>query len=238
MKKTYLIVLIMVLVSVNSSLFDAKSEDKLEDILQKTTSKILEKPAKMVKKAESIENGQIIFKVKSANLWVKEKSKDKKNSNEFVEITLPGKLYNPPKEIFTIEKKDVDRSSIENIVASVFSANKAGDLSWIIDNFTDNDKEEIKKLFKNKKILEESESDAQKIISIYIIGQADYKDSVLVFIEQDYLDGSKVKESLACKKTEKGWKVTNKFASDKTFDIVFAALSSGEISLKGKDSKS
>ena len=235
MKKIYLMILVAVLVSVNSILFDAKSEDKLEDILQKTTSTILEKPAKMAKKTENIESGLIIFKVKRANLWVKEKSKNKKNNNEFTEIILPGKLYTPPKELFTIEKKDVDRSNIENTVASVFSANKAGDLSWIIDNFTDSDKEEIKKLFKNKKILEESESDAQKIISIYIIGQADYKDSVLVFIEQDYLDGRKVKESLACKKTEKGWKVTNKFASDKTFDIVFAALSSGEVSLKGKD---
>ena len=117
-------------------------------------------------------------------------------------------------------------------MSSVFSANRSGDLNWISDNFTDNDKKKIKKLFTDKKILEESKSDAQKIISIYVTGQADYKGSVLVFIEEDYVNGKKIKESLACKKTEKGWKVTNEFSSDEAFDIVFGAVSSGKVSLK------
>ena len=60
---------------------------------------------------------------------------------------------------------------------------------------------------------------------------------VLVFIEENYINGKIMKESLACKKTEKGWKITNEFSDDKTFDIVFAALSSGEVSLKGKEAQ-
>ena len=236
MKKIYLIVVIIVLVSGNSILFDAKSEDNLEDILQKTTNTILEKRLEENNKTEVVESGQIIFKAKKSNLWLKEKSMDKKDTDEFVKITLPGKLYNPPKEIRNIEKKDVDRSTLENTVASVFSANKSGDLDWISANFVDKDKEKIKALFENKKILEDSKLDAEKIISLRLIGQADYKDSVLVFVEQHYIDRRKMKEALVCKKTEKGWKVTNEFASDKTFDIVFAALSSGDVSLEGKES--
>ena len=235
MKKIHLIILILMLIGANSIVFKAKSEDSA-DILQKATETILEKPVEENKKTEIIESGKIKFKVKRSNLWVKGKSSNEKKLGEFVEITLPGKLYDPPREIFTIEKKDVDRSTVENTVASVFSANKAGDLDWISDNFTDKDKEKIKELFSNKNILEESKSDAQKIVSIYITGQADYKDAVLVFIEQDYISGKKIKESLACKKTEKGWKVTNEFAEDKTFDIIFAALSTGEVLLKGKES--
>ncbi len=234
MKKIYLIILVLGLVVMNGALFEAKSEAP-EDILQKATSKILEQKQAKDKKTEVIESGEIIFRVKRTNLWLKEKPRDKK-PDEFAEAVLLGKLYSPLKEIQMVEKKeDVDRSTVENAIASVFSANRSGDLDWISDNFTDTDKQKIKTLFKNKKVLEESKSDAEKIISIYIIGQADYKGAVLVFVQENYVDGRKLKESLACKETEKGWKVTNEFSKDKTFDIVFAALSSGEFSLKGKE---
>ena len=232
MKKIYLILLTLVLAG-NGILLKAKSEDA-ENILEKTTKTVLEN--KPEKKAEVVESGQILFKVKKAGLWLKDKSNDKKKLHEFTEIVLPGKLYNPPRDILSVEKKDVDRSTIEGIVASFFSGNRSGELDWIADNFTDSDEEKIKTLFKNKKMLEESKSDAEKIFSVYLIGQADYKDSVLVFIEQDYLGGRKVKESLACKQTENGWKVTNEFINDKNFDIIFSALSSGEFSIKGKES--
>ena len=238
MKKVCLFVSLLI---VNCIFLAAKSEEpenKFEDILQETTNKILEKKIELGKKTSIIESGEIKFKVKRANLWFKEKSQDQdqKQLSEFVEIFLPGKLYTPGKEITTIEKKDVDRSIIENAVASVFSANRAGKLDWIVDNFIDKDKAKVKSLFKNKKILEASQTDSQKIVAVYLIGQADYKDSVLVFIEQDYIDGRRVKESIALKDTESGWKVTNEFSNDETFDIVFAALSSGEISLKEKES--
>ena len=49
------------------------------------------------------------------------------------------------------------------------------------------------------------------------------------------MDGRKIKEALALKKTDKGWKIDNEFSSDKTFDIIFAALSSGEVSIKEKE---
>ena len=240
MKKIYLTILVLVSIGITGVLFKAKSEDSMDnfgDILQKATKTILEKKPEKDIKTEVVESGQVTFKAKRANLWLKQNSADEKKPTESIEITLPGELYNPPKEILMVEKKEVNRSTIENTVASVFSANKSGDLNWISDNFMDNDKEKIKKLFKDKKIMEDSKSDAQKIISVSITGQADYKDSVLVFIEESYLNGKKVKESIACKKTEKGWKVTNEFSDDKTFDIVFAALSSGEVSIKEKESQ-
>ncbi len=236
MKKMYLIILVFILIGLNSVLSKAKSENsenKIEDILQGATKTALEYK---LEKSEKVEIGEIKFKVKKANLWIKEKNTDKKKLNEFAEITLPGKLYNPSKRILTIEKKEVNRNTIEGAVASVFSANKSGDLDWIVDNFIDKDKEKIKSIFKDKKILDQSQKDTEKIISTYIYGQADYKGSVLVFIEQDYIERGKIKESLALKKTEKGWKVTNEFVDDKTFDVVFAAVSAGEVSLKGKES--
>ena len=252
MKIIYLIVLVLIIT--NGALFQAKSEDsesKSEDVLKETTKQILEKKVELDKKPEIVEAGEINFKAKKANLWVKEKpqdsnsqdqktqvskSKDSKKPDEFVEVSLQGILYTPGKKIKMVEKKDVDRSTIENAVASVFSANKSGKLNWIVDNFVDSDQEAVRALFKDKKILEGSQNDSQKIISLHLLGQADYKDSVFVFLEQEYIDGRVIKESIPLKKTDKGWKVTNEFNTDKTYDIVFAAFSSGEVSLKGKES--
>ena len=159
MKKIYLVILVLALVSTNIILLKAKSEDSgntFEDVLQKAAKAVLENDSKKDKKAEAIETGQVAFKVKKINLWLKDKyAKDKKKLKEFAEISLPGKFYFPPKEIRIIEKKDIDRSTIENTVASVFSANRAGDLDWIVKNFVDKDQEKVKKLFEKKKILDE-----------------------------------------------------------------------------------
>ena len=252
MKSISLIILLVIVFSISSSFSQVRSQDsensdfsqtgaedaqkKIESILHNTAMTILEnKSAK--EKGGGDESGKITFKVKKANLWLKEKNTDKKSPDQFVETTLSGKLYFPPKEVLTIEKKDIDRSTLEDAVASVFSANRAGEIDWIAENFVDKDKETIKKLFVNKKLLEESRADAEKIVSIYLTGQATYKGSVLAFIEQNYIDGRKIREALAYRKTEKGWKVTNEFSSDGTFDIVFGALSSGEVSIKGNDLK-
>ncbi len=235
MKNINLIMLALIIACASNLLLKSnaeESESSFEDLLNSTTKSIFEKKEE---KKEIVESGQIKFKVKKQNLWFKDKLGKTEKLSDFIELSLPGKLYNPPRGIQTIERKeDVDRSTLENAISSIFSANKSGNLNWIVENFVDSDQGKIKKIFQNKKLLEESKLDAERIISIYITGQVDYKDSTIVLIEQKYIDGRKAKESMACKKTEKGWKVTNEFSADKNFDIVFAALSYGEITMKDK----
>ncbi len=231
MKKYCLIILILLSLTINNFASSEDTVKDLEDILQNATKTTLEYNSEL----ERTETGEIKFKVKKANLWLNENPADKKKLDEFVEITLPGKLYNSQKKIKSVEKKDVDRSTIEGAITSVFSANKSGDLEWIVENFIDKDEETIRSIFTENN-LEKNKATAEKITTTYISGEVNYKDSVIVFIEQDYSDRGKMKESLALKKTDKGWKVTNEFSSDKTFDIVFAAVSTGEVSLKGKES--
>lgn len=252
MKSISLIILLVIIFSINSSFSQVRSQDsenshfsdagsedakKIENILHNTAMTILENKSAKNEKGGGDESGKITFKVKKTNLWLKEKNTDKKNLDQFAKTTLSGKLYFPSKDVLIIEKKDIDRSTLEGAVASVFSANRAGEIDWIAENFVDKDKETIKELFVNKKLLEESRADAEKIVSIYLTGQAAYKGSVLAFIEQNYIDGRKIREALAYRKTEKGWKVTNEFSSDETFDIVFGALSSGEVSIKEKEAQ-
>lgn len=232
MKKIYFVVILMI--SIGLVLNQVRAKDS--DLLQETTKNLLEKKMGSAKKAETIESGQIKFKVKRENLWLKSKLNNKEKPTEFAEVSLPGKLYDPPKKIPTIERKNVNRNTVENTIASVFSANKSGNLDWIVDNFVKKDKEKIRELFKNKQLLKDSQADTQKIILVYLLGQVDYKDSVFVLVEQKYITGGRVKESLALKKTENGWMVTNEFSGDEAFDIVFAAVSLGEVSLKEKGS--
>lgn len=175
----------------------------------------------------------LTFRAKKTDLWVKDSTLAKEQSdNDFIEVELQGELYESPKQVFEITKKEINRNTLEGIVASVFSANKAADLKWIVDNFVDEEKDNAKLLFKNKKILKESQADAKSIRGRYIKGQAEYKDYIIVFVEEDYPRGKKVTEALTCKKTPDGWKVTNALANDETYDVVFAALASGDVLTK------
>ncbi len=229
MKNMFFVALSFILICFGNSSFCAeleKPETKSGNALEEATKAILEK------KPEKIDSGEVKFKVKRMNLWLQEKNTTKEKLDEFAEVVLPGKLYSPSKGISEIEKNAIKRDTVENAVASVFSANKSADLDWIADNFVDKDKEKIRAVFKDKKILDESRADAEKIMRTHIYGEAQYKGAVIVFIEQDYADKGKIKGTLALRKTDKGWKVTNEFSDDKTFDIVFAAVSSGEVSIK------
>ena len=83
--------------------------------------------------------------------------------------------------------------------------------------------------FEDKKNLKDNKLASKNIKAKYISGYAKYKDYNIVFIEEKYNNDRKITEAIACKETPEGWKITNETASDKTFDIVFAAVNSGEI---------
>ena len=187
---------------------------------------------------------ELTFKANIADLWFKhdglnddktlEKKKDAKKEEknimvETADVSLQGEFYKTPTEVHAIPKKQVDRSTIEGLAESVFSAMREGNLKWIAENYVDEEEEQIKDAFKNKNDLKAAKLDFENIKAEHLLGHAIYKDYTLVFIEQEYNIGKKLIETIACKQTTDGWKVTNGLGNDKTFDIVFAALSSGEV---------
>jgi len=181
-------------------------------------------------------NGNLTFKVNKKFLWMPDEEIIEENKKEvilkkekFAEVTLPGKLYDLPKEIKDTTKKKADKSTPEGLVASYFSANKVGDFKWILSNFHDDDKEEITKTFSSEKALEITKNAAKTITAIHLTGFANYKDYTLLFVKQNFKQGNNITEALACKKTENGWKLTNSLSDDKTFDIVFAAIRDGKV---------
>ncbi|OGI20844.1 MAG: hypothetical protein A3B68_09955 [Candidatus Melainabacteria bacterium RIFCSPHIGHO2_02_FULL_34_12] len=181
-------------------------------------------------KKEKPGQAKLIFKANKSSLWFKHgdenNSKEEKN---VVEVSLPGKVYDEPRLINDIAENKIDRSTPEGLVASYFSASEKGDIEWITENFVNEEKEKIKSVFQDKSTLKKSQKSAKNIKTKHVTGEAEYKGYKIVFVEENFGDKKIVAEALACKKEENEWKITNALSNDKTFDIVFAAVSSGEV---------
>ncbi len=179
------------------------------------------------------EEKKLTFRARETDLWFKSsiptEPTNEKFKKSFVETTLKGELYATPKKILDVTKEKADRGTPEGLLSSYFSASEEGDVNWIADNFLDAEKEKIKEVFSDKKNLKGSKKNTSKMKSKQIVGEAYYKDLLLLFVEQNYGKGNIITEAVACKKTDDGWKVTNSISDDKIFDIVFAALSAGEV---------
>lgn len=185
----------------------------------------------VVKAEQEAKESLLTFRAKKSDLWFKhEGSEIEKTKKDTVETSLKGKLYNLPQQIVEVNKeKEVNRGTALGVVASYFSSSKKGNANWIASNFVDEEKDEIKKLLIKKEFLEERQKSASRIESEYLIGEAIHKEYTILFVEQHYKDGEKITEPLACKKVKGGWRITNSLSNDETFDIVFAALASGEV---------
>ena len=60
-----------------------------------------------------------------------------------MEVTLPGQLRRPPIPLPLVSRRDADWSTPERAAASVVSANLAGDVSWIAENFVRAEREKV-----------------------------------------------------------------------------------------------
>lgn len=232
MKKNLPLIIFILLLSL-SCFFNLISYGKnqespgLEVILKKDLEKDLNE-----KQVQDGEN-KLTFRARKSALWFKNKIANKTKGN-VVEVSLEGELYNPPKKISEVSKNKIDRSTPEGVLASFFSASEKADLDWITSNYIDEEKDKVKTFFEDKKNLQDSKSASKSIKSKFITGKAKYKDYSIVFIEQNYKNGKDVTEAIACKETSDGWKITNEIANDEVFDIVFAAVNSGEV-ISGKE---
>ena len=182
---------------------------------------------------EENKKNELIFKARKSVLWLKHEDPENKFPGSTIQTKLSGEIYDVPKEIIDIKKKNVDRSTPSGAITSYFSASEKGDLKWIVENFLNEEQEKLKSVL-GKKTLKDSKSGAQGIDAKYITGHANYNGYTIIFVEQQYSDDRKVTEAIACKKTDDGWRLTNSLSEDKTFDIVFAALNSGEVTSGNK----
>ncbi len=222
----YPLIVLLLLILTSSQNLKAKNLIVVESSL---ASLNIGKELNITDDTNSNKTNKITFRAKKSSLWFKASYDEGNKEKNTIDVSLDGELYNPSRIIPDVEKKHADTAILEKFLASYFSASRNGDLKWIVDSFVDEEKSNVKNIFKNKKILKDSQKEAQGIKANYLKGLVTYKDYTILIIEQKYKNGKTITEAIACKETKKGWRITNNLGSDKTFDIVFAAVSNGEI---------
>ncbi|MFH1622790.1 MAG: hypothetical protein ABIA97_06725 [Candidatus Omnitrophota bacterium] len=175
---------------------------------------------------------ELLFRVKVSSLGLQVSSqfvKDKK-PDDVIEISLPGRLYEPNIQIKEISKDAINRNTPEDAELSIYSANKKGDAQWILDSWAQEDQKNIQDLLND--FLSKNTDIFQSMDRSYITGRAEYKNYILLFIQNLFKDGRKSPVIHTYIKTTGGWKATNALSADETFDVIFAALRSGQVILK------
>lgn len=150
--------------------------------------------------------------------------------DDHLEISLPGRLYEPQIELAEIKKQDTDRSSPESAERAFYSANRKGDEQWILDCWVREEQAEIQSFL--TEYLKQNTEIFEKIHQSYVTGRAELMGYTILFVHNMYADGRESKLAHTYKKTEEGWKITNALSADETFDVVYSALRSGNISAR------
>ena len=180
------------------------------------------------------EENRLTFRVKVSALGLKATSSFAagKAPTDVIEVNLSGRLYDPPRPVAIVTKGGADRSTPESVANSDFSANLAGDLDWMAENFVDAEQGEVKAFFSDPTMLQKNRQMFEGA-KIWLTGHARYKDYALLFQRMDHEGRQGAARPVVYSQTQNGWRRTNALSRDETYDVVFSALNSGEV-LQGK----
>jgi hypothetical protein len=177
--------------------------------------------------ADSAE-GHLLLKAKAGALNLPSNSLAAGMSpDDWVRVTLPGHLYHEAIEVALVPKTAVRRFSPEVSSASDYSAFKAADPNWIAANFTHKEQAQIKANFSDKMIMERTRAIFDGYTQKTLVGQLLYKDAVILFV--NYHDWPVHLHAEVYVKEATQWKRTNALSADETFDVISAALKTGDI---------
>lgn len=174
---------------------------------------------------ESVADKVILFRVKVSNVGLQSSSLVRgKQPTDFVEVKLPGQLYDPPKQFNPIRKQAANWNTPTDAAVADFSAFKADDSSWILEDFVPEEEKDVRSLLDDKDAHQQNRKMFEARTERDITGQVKYKEYVIVLTRDS---GQAHPVPLTFKQTSSGWKRTNALSKDDTFDIVFSALYNG-----------
>jgi hypothetical protein len=173
-------------------------------------------------------DGRILFRVQvSKRLMQTSALAEGKSSTDFSQVILPGRLYAPPIKLAPVAQASAKWNTPAAAASADFSAQKADDAGWIVENFASSDRSEVQSFLSDKDIRSRNRALFRAMNARYISGQVNYKDYVLLFVR----DGNprRSPKVLTLEKGPDGYKRTNALSKDDTFDIVWCALRDGEV---------
>jgi len=152
-----------------------------------------------------------------------------KRPDDTVEITLPGRLLNPSTPVNLIGRSQADSSTTDGAAASVVSANIAGDIPWIVENYIPSDRPAIVKQFSDPAAAQRNTNYYRNLGKISITGWTEIGNYTVLFLQGLEEDGDATLISIVLSKTLTGWKQTNALQNDDTFELVWTALHTGGV---------
>ena len=170
---------------------------------------------------------KLLFRVKVSDVGLQSSSLVQgKSPSDFVGVTLPGELYDPPRRFQAVKREQAKWDTPLDAAVSDFSAFKADEGAWILENFVSQERDQVGKFLNNARMREKNRKAFEGAEHREITGQAQHQDYVLVFARES---GKTRSSPLTFMQTAGGWKRTNALSADEVFDIVFTALfSAGE----------
>jgi len=173
---------------------------------------------------------RLTFRVKTAdfrrqsNSFVKNKQPD-----DYVELVLPGKLFNPTHAVNLISRGQADWSTTEKAAASAVSANAAGDVSWIVECFVPAERVVVAKRLSDAAAAQSARDYFRNLGKVSITGWTEVHGITVLFLQGRDDDGDATIITIALSKAPAGWKQTDALANDDTFDVVWTALHTGGV---------
>ena len=168
---------------------------------------------------------RVTFQAKVADLRKPSNSFGKnKAPDDLVRITLPGKLLHPPVAVNLVRRGEADWSTPERAIASIFWANVAGDVAWIVENYAPAEREEVRKQFADPAAAQRVRDYYRNAGKAVITASAEIGGFTALFLLGLDDDGDPTLLSAVLSKGPSGWRQTNALARDDTFDLVSAAL--------------
>jgi len=169
--------------------------------------------------------GRVTLEAKVSDLRRPSNSLGKnKAPDDLVKVTLPGRLLQPPAPVNLVRRTEADWSTPERAMTSILSANLAGDVSWMVENFVSAEREGVGKQLADPAAVRRIRDYYGNAGKVAITASVEIRGFMVLFLLGLDDDGDATFLNATLAKTPEGWKQTDALAEDDTFDLVSAAL--------------
>ncbi len=172
--------------------------------------------------------GRLVFQTQIQNLELRSGSHvEGKSPEDAIGAETPGRLLRTPRTIEETTKAAANRGTPVAAAISDYSAFRAGDGDWILENYSDDNRSEVLGLLASEVARERTFLIFSYLKTLEIWGEAEWQGYRLVLAR--YNGEKKGGTVLTFRETPDGWKRTNALREDETFDVIISAFRTGTV---------
>ena len=152
-----------------------------------------------------------------------------KEPEDSVRVTAPGKMLDAGVALAKVTRASAKWGTPEEAVASVISANVAGDLPWIVQNYVAAERPEAGRQLMEPMAAARTRAFYMNLGTVKRTGWADLEDKRVMFLRGEEGDGDSSVVTVVLAKTREGWRQTIGLNRDDRYDVIVAALHRGGV---------